>query len=55
MTSPVIAWDPTMSPPAPMPWIARHAISSIIDWESPESIEPTRKMTIATWKNILRP
>ena len=55
MTSPMIACDPTMRPPAPNPWIARHAISSSIDWESPESAEPTRNTTMASWKKNFRP
>ena len=51
----MMACDPTISPPAPMPWIARQAISSSIDCDSPESIEPTRKITIASWKKLFRP
>ena len=51
----MMAWEPTMRPPAPMPWMALQAISSIIVWESPDSIEPTRKITIASWKKIFRP
>ena len=35
--------------------MARKAMSSIIDWLSPERAEPTRKMTIAAWKKIFRP
>ena len=38
-----------------MPCTAREAISSIIEWASPEKIDPTRKITIAAWKNCLRP
>ena len=30
-------------------------MSSIIDWDSPESIEPPTKMTMASWKKPLRP
>ena len=51
----MIAWEPTIRPPAPMPWRARNPISSAMFWESPQSIEPTRKMTIAPWKIRLRP
>ncbi len=49
------AWAPTISPPPPTPWTARNAMSSSMSWERPESIEPTRKITIADWKNSLRP
>ena len=30
-------------------------ISSVIVWDSPASTEPTRKITIAAWKNTFRP
>jgi hypothetical protein len=50
-----IACAPTMSPPAPSPWIARKTISWSIDCERPESIEPRRKITIAARKTGLRP
>ena len=55
MMSARIAWAPTISPPAPSPWSARKRISWIIVCESPESIEPTRKITIAAMKTGLRP
>ena len=55
MTSPMMAWDPTIRPPAPAPWMARQMMSSSMFCERPESIEPIRKMTIASWKNFLRP
>ncbi len=51
----MIAWEPTKSPPAPTPWRARNPISSTMFWESPQSMDPTRKMTIAPWKMRLRP
>ena len=54
-TSPMMAWAPTISPPAPMPWMARNPINSIMDWERPESIEPARKITMANWKRLFRP
>jgi hypothetical protein len=38
-----------------MPWMARKMISSVIVWESPARADPTRKMTIAAWKNFFRP
>ncbi len=38
-----------------MPWTARNAISSSMEWDSPASADPMRKMTIAASKNILRP
>ena len=51
----MIVWAPTISPPPPMPWMARKAISSVIELASPDSAEPIRKITIAAWKNCLRP
>ena len=51
----MMAWDPTIRPPAPIPWIARKAMSSAMDWDSPESTEPTRKITMASWNSALRP
>ena len=54
-TSPMMAWAPTISPPAPTPWIARKAMSSAMDWDRPDSTEPTRKITMASWKSALRP
>lgn len=38
-----------------MPCTAREAISSAIEWASPEKTDPIRKITIAAWKNCLRP
>ena len=55
MMSPTTAIAVTMSPPPPMPWIARNAISWAIPWLSPQSTEPTRKMTIALCSTSLRP
>jgi hypothetical protein len=55
MMSARIACAPTISPPAPSPCSARKAISWIIDCERPDSIEPTRKITIAAMKTGLRP
>ncbi len=46
---------PTIRPPPPSPWTARNAISSIIEWDRPDSAEPTRKITIEAWKNVFRP
>ena len=54
-TSPMIACAPTMRPPAPTPWTARKAINSTMLCESPESMEPTKKITIASWKRFFRP
>ena len=51
----MMAWAPTISPPAPIPWIARNAMSSAMDWDSPDSTEPTRKITMASWKSAFRP
>ena len=53
--SPTIAWAPIISPPPPIPCNARKAISSAIEVLIPASTEPTRKITIAAWKNDLRP
>jgi hypothetical protein len=53
--SPMIACAPTIRPPAPTPCNARKEISSTIDWLSPASIEPARKMRIAARKTGLRP
>ena len=53
--SPITAIATTMSPPAPSPCIARNPISSAMFWLIPHSAEPTRKMTIATWRTPLRP
>ena len=33
-----------------MPWMARKAISCGMFWLRPQSAEPIRKMTIASWK-----
>ena len=53
--SAMIAWALTMSPPAPIPWIARKAMSSAIVWLSPASIEPARKIRIAAMEDGLSP
>ncbi len=53
--SPTMVWAPTMSPPPPMPWMARKMISSVIVWDSPASTDPIRKITMAAWKNIFLP
>ncbi len=53
--SPTIVCAPTISPPPPMPWMARNMISSVIVLESPASTDPIRKITIAAWKKIFRP
>ena len=44
-----------MSPPAPMPWMARKAMSSTMVWERPDSMDPARKITMASWKRLFRP
>jgi hypothetical protein len=38
-----------------MPWIARKITSCVIPCASPQSAEPTRKITIATRKRYFRP
>ena len=53
--SPTTASVTTIRPPAPSPCSARNAISSAIDWESPQSAEPIRKITIAVCSTRLRP
>lgn len=53
--SAMIACTPIMRPPAPMPWIARKAISWSMLWARPEHAEPATKTTIANWKTPLRP
>ena len=53
--SAMIACALTISPPAPAPCRKRKAISSLIVWLRPASIEPTRKMMIAARKTGLRP
>ncbi len=55
MMSPITAIVTTMSPPPPSPWTARNAISSAMFWESPQSADPIRKITIAACSTILRP
>ena len=53
--SPITAIVVTISPPPPIPWSARKAISCAMFCASPHSAEPTRKITIAVWSTILRP
>ena len=53
--SPIVAIAPTISPPAPRPWMARKAISWAIVWDRPDSADPARKIRIATMKNLFRP
>jgi hypothetical protein len=51
----MIAIAPTISPPAPRPWMARNPISWSMFWDSPASTEPIRKRTIADMNMPLRP
>ena len=53
--SPSVAIAPTISPPAPSPWMARKVISSAIDCDRPDSADPIRKITIAKTKSFFRP
>ena len=53
--SPITACVSTISPPAPSPWIARKAISSVIVCAWPQSAEPIRKITTAVCRIRLRP
>jgi hypothetical protein len=48
MMSPTTAIVVVISPPAPSPCSARNAISSAMFCAIPQSMEPIRKMTIAT-------
>ena len=54
-TSPITAIVVTIKPPPPIPWSARKAISCAMVCASPQSTEPTRKITIAVWSTIFRP
>ena len=51
--SPTTAIVVTISPPPPSPWSARNAISSAMFCASPQSAEPTRKITIADLEHDL--
>ncbi len=51
----MMACDPTKSPPAPMPCTARNAINSTMFRDRPESMDPIRKITMASWKRFFRP
>ena len=53
--SPMIASASDIRPPAPRPWKARNAASSIIEVEKVQATEPTTKMVIAARKYGLRP
>ena len=53
--SPTTAIVVTIRPPPPIPWSARKAISWPMSCASPQSAEPTRKITIAVCRTILRP
>ena len=51
----MIAMALTIRPPAPSPWMARKVISMAMDWDSPASAEPARKITMAVMNSFLRP
>jgi hypothetical protein len=53
--SPMIVSASENRPPAPRPWNARNAASSVIDVANPLSAEPATKMLIASRKNGRRP
>ena len=53
--SPITANVVTIKPPAPSPCSARKAISCTMLWATPQSAEPTRKITIAVCSTFLRP
>lgn len=50
-----MAIAPTISPPAPRPWIARNAMSWSMVCERPERADPIRKSTMAIISQRLRP
>ena len=45
--SPMMLKAMAISPPPPIPWIARKAINWGRFWLSPQNTEPTRKIRIA--------
>ncbi len=53
--SPITAIASGIKPPAPSPWIARPAISIVIDCASPQTTAPPMKRTIPSAKNGRRP
>src|SRR5579864_7505134 len=53
--SPTTAWVETMRPPAPRPWTARNAISSVMLVLRPHSADPIRNSVTAPWRIRLRP
>ncbi len=53
--SPTIANASVMRPPAPMPWMARVAMSSGMFWLAPAKADPMRNTTMANWNTLLRP
>jgi len=55
MTSPMMLRAIANRPPPPTPWTARKPISWPMFWLSPDSAEPARKITMATWKISRRP
>ena len=53
--SPMIASGIDIRPPAPRPWMARNAASSIMEVEKLARIEPMMKTTIAKMNSGRRP
>ena len=53
--SPMVASASGMMPPAPIPWNARKAASSYIDWARPHSADPITKIPIDAMSRRLRP
>src|SRR3954468_11852390 len=47
--APITTWARACRPPMPTPWITRKPMSIPIDWDSPDSPEPTTNTTIASW------
>src|SRR3954453_2054683 len=49
MSAPITTWARACSPPMPTPWMTRNPISMPIDWDRPDSAEPTTNTTMAAW------
>ncbi len=55
MTSAISAMAVTIRPPAPIPWSARQAISSVMFVARPQRNEPVMNTIAEIWKSTLRP
>ena len=54
-TSAMIAWDRTINPPPPSPWMPRPAISHAMSGANPPTTDPTMNRLMAPMKMPLRP